>query len=64
MGAREKEETMESSAVNVIEALLDLCSSAAALFAIALAYDSHKKVEQIEKQAKDRSKERGEVSDS
>lgn len=35
--------------MEVIRILLSLCSSAAAVFAIALAYDSHEKVEQLEK---------------
>ncbi len=49
--------------MEVIDALLQLCSSAAAVFAIALAYESHKKVEQLEKQVNGRSEELDEVAD-
>lgn len=48
--------------MEVIEALLNLCSSAAAVFAIVLAYDSHKTVEQLEKRIGGFTKESDEIA--
>lgn len=49
--------------MEVIRIILSLCSSAAAVFAIALAYDSHEKVEQLEKLINGRSEECDEIAD-
>lgn len=48
--------------VDAIEALLNLCSSVAVVFAIALAYDSHKAVEQLEKRIGGFTKESDEIA--